>query len=155
MGFFESISNGVKRHFDKNAEEREIMERLQKEAQNEKIIAFEEQAKKDVKAFVVAQAKQDSARLSGLQKLRATNRSRNLQNNPQTPGTFFEKLSSYTQKNIAEREKNLAKTEEMRKVAKEERAKQLGERQTNNTPTPFNRPNQPILLRDRKSTWRK
>ncbi len=150
MGFFESFSQGIRNRLDKREEERLWMEQLQKEDEIHRRMIFEEEFKKNRKEVVEAKAKQDAARMSGLQKLRATNRARNLTSSPQAPGTFFEKLSSYTHKNIAEREKNLAKTEEMRKVAKEEREKQLAERQTNRM-TPV----QPALLRDRKSSWRK
>lgn len=115
MGLFGTISESIQGHFDRKKEERIRFELLQREAQDHRLITFEEAFKKDSRIVAETLAKRDAAKLSGLQKLRAANRSRNLQTNEQTPGTFFEKLANYTQKNIAEREKNLAKTEEMRK----------------------------------------
>lgn len=149
MSFFNSISEGIKRYFDKREEERLMMQQLQKEADTHRLITFKEEFGKNAKIVAEVQARKDAAKMSGLQKLRATSRVRNLQTNPQTPGSFFEKLSSYTQKNIAEREKNLARTEEMRKIAKQESEKRLGNKMIERKPFSQTPP-----LLDRKSTWK-
>ena len=117
MDFFGSIKSGLKNHFDKRKEQQEYMERLQFEANIEKKRVFEEEFKKHATDIAIGKAKEDAARLSGMQKLRATNRLRNLSNADQNPGSFFEKLGEYTKKNMARREENLKRTEMMRQEA--------------------------------------
>ena len=50
--------------------------------------------------------------------MRAMNRARNLTQSGSDPGSVFSKFSSYTQKNLAKREENLKRTEEMREEGK-------------------------------------
>ena len=105
-----------------------MIDELQREADMERAKAFKEQFKIDAKQVAISQAKRDAANLSGLQKLRATNRANRMQTQEPTPGTFFGKLSEYTKKNLANREDNLKRTAQIRKVAEEEKQKKLGER---------------------------
>ncbi len=122
MGFFDSISDGIKNHFSKKDEEREMMEKLQKEANMIRRQEFEDHFREDAKKVAISKAKSDAARLSGLQSLRATNRARRLSNDPPTPGTFFGRMSELTQQNKARMQENLARTAEMR--GKAEKLKQ-------------------------------
>lgn len=120
MGILDSFKRSFQNHFDKQKEEREMMEKIQQEARAHKLQIMEEEFRKNSLLVAEAHAKKEAATKSGLQKLRATNRARNLAN-PQmaSPGSLFEKLGEYTQKNLAKREDNLKKTAEMRKVAEE------------------------------------
>lgn len=128
MGFFDSISNGIKNHFDKNREQREMMEGLQKEADAQRLMAFKEQFAIDAKEVAIVQAKRDAAEKSGLQKLRAVNRVRNLSHGGPEPGTFFEKLSNFTKKNKARMGENLKRTAEIRAIADKDRKDALSKR---------------------------
>jgi len=129
MTILESVKAGLKNHFDKKKEKREFEERLRLEAEIERRRIFEEEFKRDAKLVAIAQAKREAAEKSGLQKLRAVNRARNLNTLSETPGSFFEKLSNYTKKNIAKREENLKRTAEMRATAKQMREERLSKRQ--------------------------
>ncbi len=118
MGFFDTIKGSIKNQIDRRKEEREHMQRMQLEVDVQRRQIFEERFKKDALEVAKAQAYKDAAEKSGLQKLRAASRARNLtQNNNIPPGSFFEKLRDYTQKNIARREDNLKRTEMMRENA--------------------------------------
>ncbi len=129
MNFFESIKGklgqGIKNHFDKKKEQQEFMERLNFEAEVQRKQIFEEEFKKNALEVAKAKAKKDAASLSGLQKLRAENRYRNL-NKQQDTGTFFEKMRDYTQKNLARREDNLKRTEMMREKAEQIKQERTG-----------------------------
>lgn len=128
MGIFDSISNGIKNHFDKGREQREMMDGLQKEADAQRLMAFREQFASDAKKVAIAQAKRDAAELSGLRKLRAVNRVRNLSHGGPEPGTFFEKLSDFTKKNKARMRENLERTAEIRAIADKDRKDTLNKR---------------------------
>jgi hypothetical protein len=122
MGILDSIKSGIKGHFDKRQEEREMMEKLQFEADLQRRQTFEEEFRKNALEVAKAKAKQDAARLSGIQKLRAENRLRRLtQIDANKPMGFFEKMRTYTQKNMARREANLKRTAEMRETARKMR----------------------------------
>lgn len=126
MTFFDTVKQSISNHFDKRKEDREMMERLQKEADMQRRIVFEQEYKKSVLEVATAQAKKDAASKSGLQKLRAMNRVRNLEkSNPEDSGNFFQRLSVYTQKNIARREENLKKTEMLRSEAEKIKTENL------------------------------
>lgn len=128
MGILDSFKNSIQNHFDKQKEEREMIERIQKEARAHKLIVMEEQFRTDSFKVAEATAKKEAATKSGFAKLRATNRARNLANPQNPPDSFFAKMQEYTQKNMANRERNLKRTEEMRKTAetiKEERATKI------------------------------
>ncbi len=128
MGFFDSISSGIKNHFNKNREQREMMEGLQKEADAQRLMEFKEQFAIDAKEVAIARAKRDAAEKSGLQKLRAVNRARNLSHSGPEPGTFFEKLSDFTKKNKARMDENLKRTAEIRGIAEKDRKDALSKR---------------------------
>ena len=120
---FENLFGSLREKFQESQErkrlEKEEFARMQREVDFQKKQIFEEQFKKDALEVVKAQAKKDAARLSGLQKLRAENRLRNLnKTDAQNPTNMFSKLSAYTQKNIARREENLKRTQEMRDATK-------------------------------------
>ncbi len=125
MGFFDSIKEGISNHFESKKKEREVMENLRKDAARQQQIVFEEQFRINAKVVAIAKAKNDALKLSGLQKLRASNRVRRLTEPKESVGTWFDKLSEYTQKNIANRETNLKRTEAMQKDAKEMREERM------------------------------
>ena len=128
MGFLDIIKNGMKNHFDKKKEEREMMEKMQREVDFQKQEIFRDEFKKNALEVARAKAKKEAAIQSGLQKLRSTNRARNLEEHKMVPGSFFGRLSEYTQKNIANREKNLGKTQLMRNTAKYMREENMRKR---------------------------
>ena len=118
MGIFDSIKESLANHFDKQKEDKEMMEKLRKEANMQRQLAFEQQFKINAKEVAIAKAKKDAARLSGLQKLRAENRARQLQKSDTDSGNFFNKFQEYTQKNIARREQNMNMTKKMQEDVK-------------------------------------
>lgn len=118
MQIFDSIKDSISNHFDRRKKDREMMEELQKEAERERRIAFQDQFRIDALEVAKARAKQDAEKMSGLKKLRAKSRARNLDRTSQNaPGSFFDKMREYTQKNVARREENLKRTEMMRSEA--------------------------------------
>lgn len=151
MGFLDSIGSGIKGYFNKNAEQQAMMEELQQEADRQRLLAFKEQFAIDSKQVAIAQAKKDSAEKSGLQKLRAENRMRRLNDSDPIPGTLFEKLSNITKNNKARTQKNLERTKAMRETAGKMNEERLGKMNVR-TQQPFSGL-QP--LRDRKPTWNK
>lgn len=127
MGIIDTIKSGLQGHFDKNREQKELEERLRFEANVHKMQIFEEEFRKNSLEVARAQAKKEAAEKSGLQKLRAVNRSAILQRGNVAPGSFFEKMRDLTQKNKANREENLKRTEAMRGTAKKMREDRLAE----------------------------
>ncbi|HEC39510.1 hypothetical protein LCGC14_0538390 [marine sediment metagenome] len=121
---FENLFDNLKEKIQKNQEkkrlEKEDFARMQREVDFQRKQIFEDEFKKNALEVAKAQAKKDAAKLSGLQKLRATNRARNLERaETGNPMSMFSKLSEYTQKNMARRDENLKRTEEMRSTAKQ------------------------------------
>ncbi len=134
MGFFDTIKNSFQSHLDKKKEQRDFEDRLRFEAKVQEKQIFEQQFKKDALEVSRSRAMKEAAEKSGLQKLRAVNRARRLTESGDTnQGTMFSKLSEMTQRNIAKREQNLKRTQEMRDTAKKMREdrmqKQVQERQ--------------------------
>ncbi len=86
MGILNNFKEGIQSHFDKKKEERQMMDKLRKEAEMQQRILFEEEFKKNALLVAKAKAKKQAASLSGLQKLRAMNRARNLTETGQAPG---------------------------------------------------------------------
>ena len=129
MSIFDSLKQGFKNNWEKRKEEREMYERVKLEAEWERRKIFEEEYRKNAREVAIAKARKEAAELSGLQKLRATNRLRHLQDPSNTnPGSFFSKLSEYTQKNLAKTEERLKRTSEIREQAekmKKERMDQI------------------------------
>ena len=119
MGIFESIKNSVDNYFEKRKEEKAVFNRMKLEAEAAANIQFEIDFKKNYKEVLIAKAKKDAARLSGVQKMRAENRLRNLQSNDRPPSGFLARMSEYTQRNKAKTEERLKQTEEkMRALGK-------------------------------------
>lgn len=138
MGFFNSVVEQIQEKFQESAErkrqEKEMMHRLRKEAEAQRILAFEDAFRENAKRVAISQAKKDAARLSGIQKLRASERVRRLQDIDRDNPNVFQKLSIFTQKNLARRESNLKRTEERRKLAegmKRERLEKLQKEREN------------------------
>ena len=127
MGILDTIKSGIQGHFDKNREQKELEERLRFEANVHKMQIYEEEFRKNALEVARSQAKKEAVERSGLQKLRAVNRSAILQRGNVAPGSFFEKMRDFTQKNKSNREENLKKTEQMREAAKKMREERLQE----------------------------
>ncbi len=113
MSFFDWIKDGVSNHFEKKKQDQELVDRIRKETAIQERQIFEEQMRKDALEVAKAKAKREAAELSGLKKMRAENRLRNL-NNPQSREGFLGKMREYTQRNIARREENLRRTDEIK-----------------------------------------
>ncbi len=113
MSFFDWIKDGVSNHFEKKKQDQELVDRIRKETAIQERQIFEEQMRKDALEVAIAKAKREAAELSGLKKMRAENRLRNL-NNPQSREGFLGKMREYTQRNIARREENLRRTAEIK-----------------------------------------
>jgi len=147
MSFLDTVKSGIKNHLDKKREEQERIRQIQLEVNTQRQLAFEEEYKKNLQQVLIAKAKRDAASKSGLQKLRAENRLRNLKSQGESKGTFFDKLREHTQKNLAGREERLKRTNEMRESARKIREEQLLNRQKerqqrmnkNQQRTPFSR----------------
>lgn len=151
MGFFDTAREKIREHFDKRSADREKMEELRKEVDLQRQQIFEEQFKKNSLEVAKKQAYKDAAEKSGIQKLRAETRFRRLneQSSALEPGTWREKMRDYTSKNIARREENIKRTEEIRAKAEqlkqesmEKTSKERQQRMTGNTPRTigFNKP---------------
>lgn len=117
MGFFDSIKEEFASRAEKRKEEQDAIRKIKLGIAAEQQKAFEDQFKKDALEVAISQAKQKAAQASGLQKLRQVNRLRHLQKVDGSPATMFGKLGEYTRRNIAKREENLKRTEEMRGIA--------------------------------------
>ncbi len=118
MSFLDGIKEFFEDRSQKRKEEQELIDRIRLESEVHRKQVLEEEMRKNMKELAIGKAKKDAAELSGLKKHRAENRLRNLQN-PQTQMGWFGKLSEYTQRNIARREENLRRTEDIRGKAKE------------------------------------
>ncbi len=127
---FENLLGNLKEKFAESAErkriEKEDLARMQRETDFERRKIFQEEFKKGALEVAKAHAKKDAAEKSGLQKMRALNRLRNL-NSPEAnnPSNFFTNFSAYTQRNLAKREENMKRTEELRKEAQKIREDRL------------------------------
>ena len=134
MGFWDNLKEEWAEKARIRKEEEEMIRRLKIEAAVEKNRIFEEEFRKNTFEIARAKAKKEAAEKSGLQKLRAENRLRNLDKLEKNPAGFLGKLSEYTQRNIAKREENLKRTEEIKKALEEEKMKKI-----NNVNKPFQR----------------
>ena len=148
MSILDNIKEGIQGHFDKKKQQKEMMEQLEVEAAIEKQKLFKEKFRENALEVAKAQAYKEAAEKSGLQKLRATNRARRLNEDTVAPGTFFSKLSDYTKKNISQREDNLARTKLMRETAEKMKLEREQKRVTEREQRIQNRPG------IRKSTWK-
>ena len=126
MSIFDSIKSSMAKRSDKKKEEKEMLEKMQFEADVQRRIIFQEEFKKNALEVARAQAKKQAASASGLQKLRAENRARRLtETNISNPNSFLAKVSEFTQKNIAKRQENMKRTEDIRKTADEMKKERL------------------------------
>ncbi len=160
MSFFDTAREKIREHFEKGKVDREKMEELHKEANNQRQMIFKEQFKKDSLEVAKAKAYKDAAEKSGLQKLRAETRLRRLNETSSAPepGTWREKMRDYTAKNIAQRQENLKRTEEMRAKAEEMRNERV-QKPIPQRPQNMNKGIKPPIRRtgtlaDSKPTWR-
>jgi len=153
MGFFDSAREKIREHFEKGKADREKMEEMQKDITAQRQQIFEEQFKKNSLEVAKAKAYKDAAQKSGIQKLRAENRLRRLNQNSSEPepGTWREKMRDYTAKNIARREENLKITEEMRAKAEEIRNERQG-KQVQQRQQSMNK--RPGTIANSKPTWK-
>jgi len=120
MSVFDNIKNTVQDHLDKKKEQREFEERLRFEAEIEKRRMFEDRFREHAREAARIQAEREAYSKSGLKKLQATNRALRMMGEPDEAGSnVFSRLKEYTQKNIARREQNLARTEKMREAAEQ------------------------------------
>ncbi len=139
MGFLDTIKDAIGKKVEKRKEEQAIIDRIRLEAEVERQSVLETEMRKHSLEVARAKAKKDAARLSGVQKRRAENRLRNLNKQEMKPTNVFSKLQEYTQKNLARREENLQKTEEVRKS--------IGKPFKQQTPLPRRKPFEPSRLR--------
>lgn len=149
MGFFDVVKSTIQQSLDKKKEDKEMMDRLRKEAAMEERILFEKAFKENSLEVAKKKAYEDAAKKSGIQKLRATNRARRLTESSQADN-FIGKLSAFTQKNMARRDENLKRTAELRQVAGEEKQKQDSKRFQRNQ----NLDNRPVSFGSRQSSWK-
>ena len=124
MGIFDSIKASINETLQRKKEDKEFIRRLDLQAKVEERKIFEEEYKRNALEVAKAKAKKDAAKLSGLQKMRAVNRVRNLERGEQRGG-FFEKLAEFSQKNIARREANMERTRLMREQAQQLREERM------------------------------
>ncbi|KKN65944.1 hypothetical protein LCGC14_0476470 [marine sediment metagenome] len=129
---FENLLENLKEKFQQNQQkkqqEKEELARMQLEVDFEKKRIFQEEFRKNALEVAKAQAKKEAAEKSGIQKMRAQNRLRNLNKNQTAPGSAFGKFAEYTQKNLARREENMKRTQEMREEARKTREEKIGQR---------------------------
>lgn len=130
MGFFDGIKEGIQNHFDRKQKDKEMLENLRKEAAMQEQVAFEKAFREDARKVAVARAKKDAARLSGLQKMQAQNRLRNLNKMDRKPDSIMTKFAAYTQQNMAKREENLKANKERQEDARKVREERLDKMRT-------------------------
>lgn len=138
---FENLLGNLKEKFQESQERKKIekleMEKMQREIDFERKRVFQEEFKKNALEVAKAQAKKDAANKSGIQKLRASNRLRRLNEpNATDPANFFANFSAYTQRNLAKREENMKRTQAMREDAK----KMVEEKKGSNTNPQIRKP---------------
>ena len=119
MGIFDNLKQSVQDHLEKKKKEREEFQQLQREAENHRKIEFAAAFREDAFRVAKSKAKKDAAKLSGLQKLRAINRARRLDETGTDPNSFFSKLSAHTQRNMQRTEENKKRTVEIRAAAQQ------------------------------------
>lgn len=119
MEIWDSLKESLQRNSERKEREKQIINDARLEVEIEKQKIFQEAFKKNALEVAKGQAYKEAAEKSGLQKLRAVNRSRRLNENNITPGSIFERLSEYTKKNLANRQENLDRTKAMRNTALE------------------------------------
>ncbi len=147
MSFFD----GVKDYFNKKSEDRLEMEAVQRQLDIERRREFMLNFKRNSLEVVRAKAQQDAMEKSGLNKLRAMNNAARLGEAGPAPGTFFEKMRDYTQKNLANREQNLARTKIMQQGAEEQKMISKVKREAQRMNSPMVKPR---TIGFNKSQWK-
>jgi len=142
---FENFLGNLKEKFEKRQERKEEerldFARMQREVDFEAKKVFQEEFIKNSKEVAISRAKKDAASKSGVQKMRAKNRLRNLQKNNVSPGSTFARFSQYTQRNLARREENMKASKERMEDAKKFREERLqGGSENPITKPPIRRP---------------
>ena len=137
MSFWDNLKSDWAEKAENKKEEEKIVRRLKIEAEVEKRRVFEEEFRKNTFEIARGKAKREAAEKSGLQKLRALNRARNLTQSGSDPGSVFSKFSTYTQRNLAKREENLKTTEAMRNEAKKMRGENMLKKHQPESRKPF------------------
>ncbi len=152
MSIFDTAREKIREHLEKSRQDREKMEELHKEVDRERQKIFEEQFKKNSLEVAKKKAYKDAAQKSGIQKLRAETRVRRLneQSSAPEPGTWREKMRDYTAKNIARREENLKRTEEIRSEAEKIKLQRLNKTPQNRSSGAFGN----STLASRKPNWK-
>ncbi len=125
---FQNLLENLKEKFAESQErkriEKEDMARMQREIDFQAKVEFQKAYKENALQIAIGRAKKDAAQKSGMQKLRAENRLRRLKDPTKNdPSNFFNKFSAYTQANLARREENLKRTEQMKNTGNELRGK--------------------------------
>lgn len=118
MGIFDSVKATFQEHFDNKKKDREFEHRMRLEAEVTRRQVFEQDYKQQVLEIAKRQAHEEAAKKSGMNKLRAQSREISLDQNNIQPGSFFDKLRDYTQRNKARMEANLKRTAKMRELGK-------------------------------------
>ena len=101
MSFWDKLKADWEEKAENRKEEEQLIRRLKIEAEVEKRRVFEEEFRKNTFEIAKIKAKREAAEKSGLQKLRALNRVRNLEKLEKNPMGYLGKLSDFTQRNIA------------------------------------------------------
>lgn len=131
MGLFSSIGETIKEKYtemqESKKQDKELLHRMRLEAREQERRIFQEEFRQNALEVAKAKAKHEAAKASGLKKLRAMNRLRNLSSKDGGKPSFFQSFSEYTQKNLAKREENLKKTQELREEARRQREQKLAE----------------------------
>jgi len=128
---FENLLGSIKQKFAESQErkriEKEELAQMQRQVDFRAKQVFQEEFEKNALKVAISRAKKDAAKKSGIQKLQAQNRLRRLQEpGSNDPSNFFNKFSSYTQKNLARTEENKKRTAEMREAAEKMREEKPG-----------------------------
>ena len=130
MSILDTIKNGIKGHIDKKKRDQEMADRMRLEFEIQRSIESESRMKNVSFQQSKIRARRLAQSASGIQRLRAVNRSQVLESQIEPPSeSFLNKLSEYTQRNKARTEENLKKTKAMRSAAKQLRdERQMGTR---------------------------
>ena len=153
MGFFQKVSDGISGHFEKQRQDKEKLQAMRRESEMNAQIVFEQDFRKGTLEVARAKAHRDAAKLSGVQKLRAMSRARNL-SEPGNQQNIMSKLSAFTQRNLQKREENLKRTEELRTEAEKMKKEKLSEQQLQRVQRMGNTAERVKPFGQRKSTWK-
>ncbi len=126
----DSLKTKFRESQGRKKEEQAFIKRMRLEAAQMEKIEFEKQFRVNAQEVAIARAKKDAAKLSGIQKLRAQNRVRNLQKGEIGKSSILARLREHTARNLANREDRLKKTEMLRGEAKKLHGERMQKRLT-------------------------